>query len=268
MQALLLIAALQILPGGTPMRGGLADAREPRVAIGFVATNLLADPLVAREGQAKPSGDLASDVHGVVQLGTDFPLLSAGRVLVSLQGGLISRFRLEASDNDALSSDYMVAVPVSFAEGPFSARVRVIHRSSHLGDELVQNSGIRRLEYDHEEVDALVARRMGPIRVYGGGTLTLASSFDRDRWGVQVGADGDWRPGPGWGLRAGIDWQSHSIQQGGRLALTGGVGVRGSAGTASLEGVFQTGASPIGEFFLESERYWGLQVVLERFNGR
>lgn len=250
------------------MPGGLADAREPRVAIGFIASNLLADPLVAREGQTIPSGDLASDVQGVVQLGTDFPLLRAGRVIVSIQGGVLSRFRLEASDNDALSSDYMVAIPLSYAHGPFAARVRVIHRSSHLGDELVQNSGIRRVEYDHEEVDALLARRVGPIRVYGGGTLTLASSFDTDRWGVQAGADGDWRPRPGWGLRAGVDWQNHSMQKAGRLAVTGGVGVRGSAGRAWLEGVFQTGGSAVGEFFLETERYWGLQVVLERFNGR
>lgn len=250
------------------MAGGLADAREPRVAIGFIATNLLSDALVAREGQAKPSGDLTSDVHGVVQLGTDFPLLRTGPVILSLQGGLISRFRLEARDNDALSSDYMIALPVSYAHGPLAGRIRLIHRSGHLGDELVQNSGIRRLEYDHEEVDALVARRIGPIRVYGGGTLTVASSFDTDRWGAQAGADGEWWPATSLGLRAGVDWQTHSMQPGGRLGVTAGVGVRGSAGTASIEGVFQTGASAVGEFFLETERYWGLQVVLERFNRR
>ena len=265
MHALLLIAALQqLLPAGPLVPGGLADGREPRVAIGFIHTDLLADPLVAREGQSVPGGDLSRDLHGVVQLGTNFPLIRFGKAALSIQGGLISRFRLETSDNDALSSDYMVAFPLNFQDGPFQARVRLIHRSGHLGDEVVQNSGIRRLEFDHEEVDGLIARTAGPLRVYGGGTLTLASSFDIDRWGAQVGADGAWPVAAGWLVRAGIDWQHHTIADAARTAVVAGVERRGPAGALRLEGLYQSGASATGEFFLERERFWGLQVVLDR----
>ncbi|MGQ0814125.1 MAG: DUF1207 domain-containing protein [Gemmatimonadota bacterium] len=279
MHSMLLIAALQqLLPNGPLMPGAIADGREPRVAIGFVSSTLFADELVARAGQGLgPGEEPESDVHGVVQLGTNFPLLRIRSAVVSLQGGLISRFRLEAQDNDALSSDFMIALPVSYSGGAWQARMRLIHRSSHLGDELVQNTTIRRLEYDHEEIDGLIARFIGPLRVYGGGTLTLASSFGSDEWGIQFGTDlrraVGWGPGvggstSGWGYTAGIDWQRHSIANGhSRFSAVAGIGRWGPAGQIRLDSVFQTGASPIGEFFPERERYWGLQLVMSRSNG-
>ena len=238
--------------------------REPRVTIGMIVTDLLADPLVARSGQGFPPGeDVARDVQGVVELGIDFGLVRAGAITLSLQGGALSRFRLERSDNDALSVDYMVALPIGYVGQRWQARARLIHRSAHLGDEVVLHDGLRRLEYDHEEIDALVARVIGPIRVYAGGTLTLASSFEEDDWGVQLGADGGVGRGT-WKLVGGIDWQRHSINNGNsRLAAVAGVQFTGGNGRLSLQGTFSTGASPLGEFFLERERFWGLRVVLD-----
>ncbi|MGQ0560924.1 MAG: DUF1207 domain-containing protein [Gemmatimonadota bacterium] len=278
MHALLVFAALQqVLPAAPVVPGGLADAREPRVGLALISSGLFADELIARQGQGLPAGEDASrDRHGVVQLGTNFPLLRLGTVVFSLQGGLISRFRLERSDNDQLSSDYTVALPINYARGDWQARVRLLHRSAHLGDELVQNTMIRRLEFDHEEIDALVRRTVGPLSVYGGGTLTVASSFEQDKWGVQLGAElrrgvgrersrGD---EAGWGVVAGVDWQRHSIANGNsRFGAVAGVARRGPAGRVALEAVFQTGASVLGEFFLERERYWGVQLELGRSNG-
>lgn len=270
MHALFLIAALQqALPAApTVMPGPIADTREPRTAIGFIVTDLFADALIARDGQGLPATeDARRDTHGVVQLGTNFPLVRFGGVVVSLQGGLHARFRLEAQDNDALSSDFLVALPVNFTTSGFDGRVRFIHRSSHLGDELVQNTSIRRLEYDHEEIDGLLARRVGPIRVYGGGTLTVASSFDSDRWGVQFGADGQWPAGERFAVRGGVDFQHHSIGAGdSRISALIGFVLRGPVGQISLDGVAGSGSSATGEFFLERERYWGLQVTLRRLN--
>lgn len=259
----LALSAQQVLPAGPTVAGGLADAREPRMAIGFLKSDLFADELIARQQPAL--GDVASDTHGVVELGVDFPLLRVQDVTVSLQGGVISRFRLETSDNDAMSSDYIVALPLGFVRGRSEARVRLIHRSAHLGDELVQNAGVRRLEYDHEEIDALVARRFGPVRLYAGGSLTLASSFTDDKHALQLGADGEW-PLPGrLAAVGGIDWQKHSIAQGpSRLAGVLGVRAHGPAGQASLEARMSTGASELGEFFLEKESYWGMAFTVSR----
>lgn len=263
---LVLTVAQQILPAGPIVPGGLADPREPRVAMGALVTNLLADELRARPNQGFPSGsDVRSDVQGVVELGTNFPLVKVGATAVSLQGGLIARFRLEANDNDALSSDYMVALPINYERGRYAGRVRLIHRSGHLGDETEQNTTIRRLEYDHEEIDAFVSRSLGPARVYFGGTVTVASSFVNDKRGVQIGADSRWLLGRMWYGRAGVDWQHHTITQGnGVIALVAALEKRGPAGSAALQARFLSGATPIGEFFLDQERYWGLSLVLSR----
>lgn len=262
-----IIIAQQLLPGTGLVHGAIADTREPRVAVGLIATNLLADELIARAGQVFPANEeVESDVQGVVELGTHFPLVRFGGVTVSLQGGAVSRFRLERSDNDAFSADYMIAFPFNFTRGRWEGRVRLMHRSAHLGDEVVQNVGLRRLEYDHEEIDALFARRIGPLRVYGGGSLTVASSFEEDDWGVQAGVEGSRSVGGKTAVYGGLDWQRHSIQNGNsRLAAVAGLELRGEAGRLGVEGVYGSGASAVGEFFLERERFWGLRMVLRQF---
>lgn len=268
MAALAVLLAQQVLPAVPLMRGGLADPREPRVAVGVIATDLFAHPLRAREGQGFPAGtDLKSDRQGLVQLGTNMPLLRAGPLVFSLQGGVTSRFRLEARDNDLASSDYMVALPVTYACGAYTTRVRVLHRSSHLGDELVLNTSIRRLEFTHNEIDALLAREFSGWRAYAGGTVTLSSYFEHDKHGVQLGVDGAKRIARGSWLIGGADWQRHTIQGTGSLSLNGGLELRGGAGRAALVGQFLNGASPVGEFFLQRERYWGIALQLSRSGG-
>ena len=267
MTGFLLVMALaqQVLPSAQPLTGGFADPREPRTGLALVSTTLFADPLKARAGQHLASGLESNDVQGVVELATNFPLIKAKSAVISLQGGLTSRFRLEAQDNDALSSDYLVAIPVSFSFDKTNARVRLIHRSSHIGDELVLNSTVRRLEYDHEEVDGLIARTFGGWRAYAGGTVTLASSFATDKWGVQLGADGRRPLGGGWTAVGGVDWQRHSISDG-NSALSGKAGLElaGAGGRVTMVGWYFKGQSPIGEFFLERERLWGLELTFGR----
>jgi hypothetical protein len=264
------VIAQQIIPASPLISGGLADPREPRSAVGFLITNLFADELHARPAQGFPSRDtldLKSDTHGVVELGINFPLVQIGQVTASLQGGVTSRFRLESKDNDALSTDYMIALPFNYVRGAYGGRVRLIHRSSHLGDELVQNTSIRRLEFDHEEIDALLERRFGSVRGYVGGTLTLASSFEHDKRGVQVGADGQWRLGRNLKGVGGIQWERHTITQGSsRVSAAAGLTVRGPGGTATLEARYLNGATPVGEFFLDRETFWGLRLVLGTVN--
>ncbi len=268
MNALVLVVALaqQVLPATPVVRGGFADAREPRTGIGFLVTNLFADPLQDRPGQGFPAGeDVARDTHGTAQFGANFALVRAGPVVVSLQAGVIARFRVEKQDNDALSTDYQVSLPFNFTSGPWAARVRILHRSSHLGDELEQNTSIRRIEFDHEEIDGLMAHSYGAWRVYAGGTWTLASSFAWDKHGVQIGADGAWPLGGGVSALAGIDWQKHSISRGlSQRSATAGLELKGVGGSISLLGRYLAGQSPIGEFFLDRERYWGLSLVLAR----
>ena len=267
MTAFLLVVALaqQVLPAAQPMAGGFADPREPRTGLALITSTLFADPLKARPGQGLRSGFEDDDVEGVVSLATNFPLIKSNSAVFSLQGGVTSRFRLEASDNDALSSDYFVALPISFSYARTTGRIRLIHRSSHIGDELVLNSTVRRLEYDHEELDGLAAHQFGGVRAYAGGSVTLASSFTSDKWGVQVGVDTRRRLARRVFVVAGLDWQHHRIAEGNSLvSAKGGIEVNGPGGRLTLAGWYLAGQSPIGEFFLDRERLWGLEMTLGR----
>ena len=244
-------------------QGAMADPREPRVAIGVLRSSLFADQLEERPGQglAEPR---EWDTHGVVQLGIAKPVFRIGTITAGIQGGAISRFRLDTSDNDALSIDYMVALPVTFQLAGTQTRLRLIHRSAHLGDEVVLNSGLRRLEFDHEELDLALRRKLGAgLTGYLAGTLTLASSFAWDDGGVQAGIEGRWPAGEVWAVTAGLDWQRHGISDwvdqfnavlGAERQILGWSG--------RLQGRFHSGATHLGEFFRDREKAWGAELIL------
>lgn len=264
MNALALVIVAQLLPAGGVVRGGMADLREPRDAIGLITTTLLADPLAQRPGQRfDPGRDYRHDVQGVAQLGINIPILRVGPITASLQSGVISRFRMEVSDNDQLSIDYEVGFPINYTRGSFEGRMRFMHRSSHIGDEVILNEGIRRLEFDHEEINALVARRFGWLRAYVGGTRTIATSFKAiDRHGLQAGADAEWRVIQNFSARAGVDWQRHTISQGSAtIAAVSGISYKGRGGSVAFDLVYANGATFLGEFFPDRERYWGCRLV-------
>jgi hypothetical protein len=242
--------------------GALADPREPRIGIGFLRSDLFADELLARPGEG-PAERPEADTHGVVQLGLSRALFGGDRWTVGLQGGAISRFRLDTSDNDALSVDYLIAVPVELRFLGTQSRVRLIHRSAHLGDELVQNSSVHRLEFDHEEVDFLVARSfLGWLRAYGGGSLTLASSYDQDNGGFQFGVEAGWPVGGIWRVRGGVDWQRHSLSDwADQLNVVTGFEGAGAGSRIRVQARYHSGASHLGEFFLEREKAWGAELI-------
>ena len=61
------------------------------------------------------------------------------------------------------------------------------------------------------------------------------------------------------------DWQKHGISRGlNQRSATAGLELKGAGGSLSLPGRYLDGQSPIGEFFLDRERYWGLSLVLAR----
>lgn len=244
-------------------QGPIADPREPRIAIGFLRSTLFADELQERPGQGL--GERREwDTHGVIQLGITRRVLRLGAISAGIQGGAISRFRLDASDNDALTVDYMVAMPVTFDLAGTQTRVRLIHRSAHLGDEVVLNEGLRRLEFDHEEVDFTLRRGFGQgITGYISGALTLASSFVWDDGGLQAGVEGKWEAGWLGRWSWGVDWQRHGISDW-TDQFNGVFGVERQilGWSGRLQARFHSGATHLGEFFRDREKAWGAEVIL------
>ncbi|HEX7048669.1 MAG TPA: DUF1207 domain-containing protein [Longimicrobiales bacterium] len=266
----------------------LADPREVHLGVALVSTNLFAP---GNNGPERPplrfkdAEDLDNDVQGAVALGGTVTLWQPaawpdGGLTIGAQAGVFARFRIEEPSRDYAISDWLVALPIEVADGPLSARLRILHRSSHLGDELLLDARTYRIEFGHEAVDLLVAHRiLGSGRIYGGGSFIFRSNTEsepllrlrgldiHDNFAIQAGADGSWYrwAGDRIGVMAGLDWQ-RAQRTGWRdqFSAAAGVAAHGAGGGLRLLFRFFTGVSPVGEFFLTDERYYALELAVWR----
>jgi uncharacterized protein DUF1207 len=160
-----------------------------------------------------------------------------------------------------------VGLPLTFRHSGFSARARLYHQSSHLGDELLlrAENEIQRENLAFESAELILSQEVGPLRLYAGGEYLFNRRPDTlDPMLAHVGAEA--RAGPARGLRlvAAVDVKSSEQQE-----WKPGVSVRAGVEAAwwrseghpprvwSVLAEFYDGPSPYGQFFLESIRYYG-----------
>ena len=80
------------------------------------------------------------------------------RLSIGIEACVWAIFEGRAQTLSLINADYYVALPLTFIKGPFSARLRLYHESSHLGDEfLLENQSIKRLNPSMEVVDFSLA---------------------------------------------------------------------------------------------------------------
>lgn len=256
----------------------VADPAEPRFAGGFIRTDLLAQkPRERPDFLLDPEIQSGGEVMALVHVGGAFSLLQldagTGRVGIGLELGDAVRFRIERDSRDELATDWVVALPIEGAWGPWAARFRLIHRSSHLGDEFLLNNSARRIEIGGDGVDLYASRRLGPLRAYAGGEWVFYSEIDRselpgvrerDHAQAQAGLEGEWRPwraGSPWRLVGGVDWQAASrTRWRGQTALAAGIRLAGADRSITLLARAFHGASTAGEFFLTPETFYGVEL--------
>ncbi len=267
----------------------LADPTEPRYSAALIATDLFARTAAPAERPAfqlgEPGANLDADLQGAVGIGTSVPVFELARwpgggATLGALVGVFARFRVEQSSRDEVANDWYVGVPLALAHGPLGARLRLVHRSSHMGDEL-QAQGAARTEFSYEAVDLLAAYRpAGSVRVYGGGAVNLRTNsyileerdgqlirFSyHDRLSVQAGTELSWKR---WAagaaaLLAGVDLQaSDRTDWQPQLSAILGLGGRLGGRVARLLARCYDGPSMIGEFFRTDERYCGIEAALE-----
>ena len=274
-----------------------ASVREPTFAVAALWSTVFrgrTNPAERPPFDLGGGNGLDTDLQGEAALGGNIRIWqpmqwSDGGLTLGVQAGAFGRFRLEVSGNDMVASDWIAALPVEIARGNWSGRLRLLHWSAHVGDELIEQ-GVARVDFTNETLEALVAygrggsgrgdsRRgdsaRGDFRLYGGGGLVLRSSLENepqlgpnfsDDLQIRLGAEGRLRP---WArdevtMHGGLDWQS-SERTGwrGQLAIRLGLAVRDGDRSAQLSGVYHQGPSPMGQFFLTDERYWGIELILE-----
>ena len=144
----------------------LADPKEARSFVSLLRGTFrsLDDP--SGEGTTIASVGLG-DSFGLVRWGGPAP--NEG-VQLDVVGSIFAQFDLGASSNDLINADYIIGLPLTFRRSGFSARVKVYHQSSHLGDEyLLRSEDIDRENISFESVELLASQELGPLRVYAGG---------------------------------------------------------------------------------------------------
>lgn len=112
---------------------------------------------------------------------------------ISLLTGIFAQFNLDTSNAALNNIDFNVGVPLTWRSGPWSARLRYYHQSSHLGDEFIAaNPGFRSISLTFEEVDMIVSYdAMKWLRLYGGGAVMVnrdPTTIQRNQvqWGFEA----------------------------------------------------------------------------------
>jgi len=292
--ACVLIALTALLPAAARSEGAQTPHEycgtniPPDEALGFVPLPegdvfcpLIADPKASysflsylRGTSSSALGtDLASvgvgDRFGLVRWGGPQP---GEGLQFSLEGSVFAQFDLNTPSYDLLNADYLIGAPVTFRRGPMSARLRVYHQSSHLGDEFVLRGGLPHENLSFESVEGILSADVGPLRLYGGGEdIFTGTPRDVRTWLVHGGAELRQRKGglrlgevtirfvaagdvkaveavnwkPGWSARAGLEFNRT------RETLH-------ASRRWDLLGQFYDGPSPYGQFFPTNVRYYGL----------
>ena len=142
----------------------VADLLEPQ----FFATYL-----VARTSHLAPR-------IGSVGFGQTMTLLNSPSARWQLGVGacVFSQFNMASTTNHLMNTDYVIGLPFSVRSGARSARIRLYHQSSHLGEEFLDGGAVHRQLLSFEAVELLLADDISNWRIYGGGEYRFIHAPD------------------------------------------------------------------------------------------
>jgi Protein of unknown function (DUF1207) len=135
----------------------VADPQEPK----FFASYLFAS-----------SPELSSRL-AMVGFGQTIGLVRGPNWQLSIAPATVSQFDMQTPTTDLMNTDYLVGVPFAYRRGRWSARFRIYHFSSHLGDGYILHGFARPFKLGFEAVELLAAEGSAPWRFYGGGEYML-----------------------------------------------------------------------------------------------
>lgn len=135
-----------------------------------------------------------------VSYGDQFPIYRffkvwpwGGELQIDLQGALWAVFAPSHECAPLINADYYVGIPITYAAGCWSFRLRGYHISCHIGDEFLQlKPDFDRRNPSSEFVDFFASYMYhGQIRVYAGAgaAVTQDSTFKSSRVFVEAGTE-------------------------------------------------------------------------------
>lgn len=250
----------ELLPHDTPFRSPLADPAEPRLFLSGLRVR-------------RPAGEFGAAFLGV---GHDFGLLRRSSAnpdhgwQLSIFGSADSLFNMDLPGDALVNTDYRIGFPLTWSNAPVSARVRLYHQSSHLGDELILGGNApQRLDMSFEATDVLLAWERTRWRLYGGASHVLRTRLESYK-GSTLHAGFDYVGPPAYlGLRTTMGLDVKWLEATGwRAGVSAKAGLK--LGRESLErrGVtllveLYDGFAPFGQFFAEDWRYYGARLQFD-----
>lgn len=158
-----------------------ADLRWPRFSAAYRS---FSSGLNVSEGFAGNFGETFAIYRNKAVFGGEWEL--------GVQAGVFSLLDFGQQSIDLVNADYRVGVVSSYRANAWSGFVRLLHQSSHLGDEFILNNPqVTRINLSFEELDMKIAYDAASwLRVYGGGGVVLRRDPKIGRgttqWGVEL----------------------------------------------------------------------------------
>ncbi len=265
----------KLFPEDDLFRPLLADNTEHRFTAGYRRMDFDGPPLATE--RVEPDAIDAT----AISAGGSFGLWSWRRrggcdgLQVNVAGGVFSYLNHAIRATTVMNSDYFIDVPIMWRSGNLSARLSLLHMSSHLGDEfLYQIPDFTPVNLGYEMIDLLGSYDGGWWRLYGGGAFLVHSRPWLDRFAFQWGLElrgptelGLVLPDVEHVPVLGVDMTSFEARDWGvTTSIKGGmeVAVTDARHRFRLLGVYLTGYTPFGQFFvLERVRTFGVESHLE-----
>jgi hypothetical protein len=238
----------------------MANPKEPRTHITYLRLNLPGDTFNL----------------GSVGFGDSFGLVrwpgwgKEDAWQLSISGAVLAQFNLDSKSMDLINADYIVGFPLSYRNGSWSARMRLYHQSSHLGDEfllLPQNPELKvtRLNLSFETIEMLGAWEFGGLQFTAGPSYIIHSFSPLKRNSFQAGIDYQSRK-PFWQptmrLFAGIlyhTWEETNWNL--DYNVKAGVNIRTAEKRAvQIFGEYYHGNLPFGQFYKLRANYYGAGI--------
>ena len=172
-----------LFPQGQLFYPPMASPKEPRTHATYLRLNLPGDSINI----------------GSVGFGDSFGLVrwpgwgEEDAWQLSISGAVLAQFNMDAN-SDLINADYIIGFPLSYRNGPWSARARLFHQSSHLGDEFLLQPQkpelkVTRMNLSFETIELLGGREWKGFQFTAGPSYILHTNSDLKRYSVQAGID-------------------------------------------------------------------------------
>ncbi|WP_020676824.1 DUF1207 domain-containing protein [Geopsychrobacter electrodiphilus] len=162
----------------------LSSAKEPRTYVTWLRLNL--------PGSSLNVGSVGfGDSFGLVRV-PGWGETDAWQLGIS--GAVLAQFNMDAESLDLVNADYIIGFPLGYRNGVWSARARLFHQSSHLGDEfllLPQNAELKkpRINLSFETIELLAGWDWKGLRLTAGPSYIVHTSTPLKRFSAQAGID-------------------------------------------------------------------------------